>query len=63
MSYPLLIGVANPSQEEVGDNGNYADILMGVVSAEVHQLLVVPDEVDLHVEVVSAEVQYLGFHH
>lgn len=63
MSYPLQIGVANPSQEEVGENGNYKDILMGVVPAEVHHLVVVPDEVDLLVEVVSAEVQHLGFHH
>ena len=63
VSYPLLIGVDNSSQEEVGENGNYEDILMGVVSAEVHHLLVVPAEVDLPVEVVSAEVQHLGFHH
>lgn len=46
----------------MGENGNYEDILMGVVPAEVHHLLVVPVEVDL-VEVVSAEVQHLGFHH
>ena len=63
VSYPLLIGVANPYQEEVGENGNYEDNLMGVVPAEVHHLLVVPAEVDLPVEVVSAEVQHLGFHH
>ena len=56
MSYPLQIGVANPSQEEVGENGNYEDILMRVVPAEVHHRVVVPAEVDLLVEVVSAEV-------
>ena len=63
VSYPLQIGVANPSQEEVGENGNYEGILMTVVPAEVHHLVVVPAEVDLLVEVVSAEVQRLGFQH
>lgn len=63
MSYPLRIVFSNPSQEEVGENGYYEDHLMGVVAAEVHHLVVVPDEVDLLVEVVSAEVQHLGFHH
>ena len=36
---------------------------MGVVPAEVHHLVVVPAEADLLVEVVSAEVHHLGFHH
>ena len=29
--YPLGIGVANPSQQEVGENVDYEDLLMGVV--------------------------------
>ena len=63
MSYPFQTGVANISQVEVGENGNYKDIWMGVVPAEVHHLVMVPTEVDLLVDVVSAEVQHLGFHH
>ena len=61
MSYPLWIGATNPSQQEVGENGNYEDLLIGVAPVEVHHLIVVPAEVDL-VEVVSAEDHHLGFH-
>ena len=53
VSYPLGIGVANPSQQEVGENVDYEDLLMGVVHVEA----------DLLVEVLSAEVHHLGFHH
>ena len=42
MSYSFQTGVANFSQEEGGENGNYKDILMGVVPAEVHHLVMVP---------------------